>query len=728
MKNYTFYPELKRTSLYFNSLKPSFLILLFFVVVVNLADAQSTYLDFTPDKKLETNDSISFDINQDGIIDFELTCEEVLIPYTPRQRTYKLRTFGSCQVSMFNDSVSAYLKNDTIRDNEVWSMEGEVFMQIVHIENFTAEAIYKQGNFSYLPSVPEEANMYYAYLGFKLMVNSEIHYAWVRINFDITSNIYVLDASFNPSPDEAIITGESLPKGATSLHTSRLWTNNGIDEFTVKFTVSDPDDIVSEYRVIITKENDETANDLDIMNNLESDRYITLSANNNSNHFQKYTNIPIGSLDKDGDSIGRFINYKVHILNVDTSGNPDNNFLSSPSDAFYLESIAAPIKTFYAFDDGNTNTAEDIHIWIKNVFFWERDYVSEYRVFILKANDDEEFNVDIASNLGEEFYTGISSTDDTISFHLNANQLDRDEETIKLNTDYKAYILSVADGVLSVTNTLSESSLPFKINNPNLYFAGQKTGDQVNYFICDSTFSEFPYWTGTQSMSSEANVNLDLNNDGLADFNFIGSRWHSNSFWKSYLGIVGLRNNKVLICDHPEHENWALPLFENEPISEDAHWSSSDTVILTDEYSLYYNNISYRYGHWNRNHDDYYIGLYITDNDDIHQYAWLHFQYFKYIDYGFINIHTGIDQVEKPSVYLFPNPAQNDIYIHFDQELLNSDDLTMSIINSSGVLIDEIKNIPNQQRINLENYTSGLYLFIIKDGQKVIKTQKVIIE
>ena len=413
MKNNALHPILKRTN--FISIKLPFLILLFSILIATQINAQSTYLDFTPDKMLDLNDSLSFDINQDGNIDFELTLTEVLIPYTPRQLTFKLKTFNSCQVSMFNDSVSAHLKNDTIGDDEIWSTEDEVFMQIVHVESFSGQAAYKQGNFSYLPSVPEEANMYYAYLGFKLLVNNEIHYAWVRINFDITHTIYALDASFNQSPNETIITGESLPKGATSLHIGGLWPYNGHDNFAVYFTVSDPGEIVSDYRVIIAKENDETANNLDIMNNLDSNRYFTLSANNYPNKFQKYQMMVIGDLDKDGDSISRFINYKAHILNIDTSGNTDNNFLSSPSDVFYLESIPDPIETFYAYDDGNTNTAEDIHIWIKNVMY--RYFVSEYRVFILKADDFEEFNPDIAFNLSEEFYTSTSSTEDTNTTH-----------------------------------------------------------------------------------------------------------------------------------------------------------------------------------------------------------------------------------------------------------------------------------------------------------------------
>lgn len=706
------------------SIKIISILFLISIVYTGTLKAQSTYRDFTPDLQLLANDSLQFDINEDGIIDFELSYEEVLIPSTPRERTFTIKTASHCQVAMQNDSVAAFLRTDTIGDNEIWSTETENFIQYVTISSYYGWPITMIGNWPYQTLNTNDTVIYNGYMGFKLDIDNEIHYAWLRVNFSLESTIFALDVSYNNTPNDIIITGENIPLGATSLYTGILYPY-GTEEskFTARFTIAEQYENISQYRMIIAKENDETVNDINVMNNLSSDRYFLPEGHHfKDNKFQQYSTIPIGSLDKDGDPITRFTNYKLHVLNIASSGNEEDNILSTPSEVFYLESTTEFVDYFSASDAGDNNNSEDILVNFNTVD--EKDFVSEYRIFVSKTNHTEEFTVEMALELSEGYYTSIASNEDTASTHLDENQLDIDGDLITDHVDYKAYILSVSDGVFSVTSALSESSTPFRLSNPNLYQAGQKTGEGANYYVCDSTFCEFPNWTGESVMYSQANTNIDLNKDGIADFNFIGDVGHNASTSRTYLGLVGLGENKVIICDHPEHDNWIQPLQENNMISEYSNWST-DTAILMDYYHSDYSYINRRDGHYS--FLDYYIGLCIMDND-IPQYAWLRFSHFRYMDYGFQDVKSGTNELEKSNIQLFPNPSSDVLNINYEESSFQSARLSICILNSSGILVQELTGILPHSAINMKGFSKGLYMFVIKDEERIIETQKIIIE
>lgn len=724
MKKYNLFPQSLMSRI--KKLKSLNIIILLFLGSIAYSGhtkAQSTYKDFTPDLQLLANDSLQIDINEDGIIDFELFYDEVLIPGTPRKRTFRINTNSNCKVAMKNDSVAAFLRTDTIGDNDVWSTSTESFIQYVTIHGYDG-IIEQRGNWSNLPSVPGETYLYNGYMGFRLEVDNEIHYAWLRVNFNIENSIFALDLSYNNNPNEIIITGKNMPQGATSLITDILYSYSDEDKFMAKLTIAEPSENISQYRMIIAKENDETADNIEVMNSLTSQYYHIPVEQSYYNRFQNYIMIPIGANDKDGDPITRFTNYKLHVLNIASSGNEEDNILSTPSEVFYLESTTEFVNYFSASDSGNNNSSEDISVNLNTVN--DKDFVSEYRIFVNKVSHTEEFTADIALGLSDSYYTSIASDEDAETLNLKVNQLDIDGDNITDNVDYKAYILSVADGILSVTSALSESSTPFRLSNSNLYQAGRKTGDGVNYFECDSTFSNFPHWTGESVMYSQANTNIDLNKDGIVDFNFIGDVGHTATSSRTYLGLVGLRENKVIICDHPEHDNWIQPLQENNMISEYSNWST-DTAILMDYHFSEYSYISKRNGHFSYQHQDYYIGLSIMV-DETPQYAWLRINHFRYMEYGFQDIKSGLEELNKSSILLYPNPSSDIVNINYEESSFQSAKLNISILNSSGIIVQEISKINNNSTINVEEFSKGLYLFVIKDKQRIIETQKIIIE
>lgn len=727
MKNSYFFSCLLMNRILFSkSIKIFITLFLVSIVFSNVISAQSTYKDFTPELRLLANDSLQIDINEDGIIDIELFYNEIIIPYIPKERTFKIKTSSNCQVAVHNDSVAALLRTDTIGDDDdVWSTGTENFIQYVKLYDYFDEIVEQRGNWSYLPSVPEESYLYIGYMGFRLEVDNEVHYAWLRVNFNTARTIFALDLSYNNNPNEIIITGENMPQGATSLLTDILHPYSDGDKFIARLTVAEPYENISQYRMIIAKENDETANDIEVMNSLTSQYYYIPVELDSYYKFQNSIMIPIGANDKDGDPITRFTNYKLHVLNIASSGNEEDNILSTPSEVFYLESTTEFVDYFSASDVGENNSSEDISVNFSAVS--HKDFVSEYRIFISKASYESAFTAELALGLSESYYTTILSNEEELATNLKANQLDIEGDAITDEVDYKAYILSVADGVFSVTSAISESSTPFfRLSNPNLYQAGQKTGDGVNYFECDSIFCEFPHWTGEATMYSQANTNIDLNKDGIADFNFIGDIDENNTSFRTYLGLVGLGDNKVIICEHPEHYNWIQPLQEKNMISEYSNWSTDTAILLDYDYcnSSYINKTN---GHFSYQHQEYYIGLCIM-NDDIPQYAWLRFSHFRYMEYGFEDVKSGLEELKKSNIQLYPNPSSVHVNIKFNSSSFQSDNLSVSILNSSGTVVQEIPVINNNSIINMEGFSKGLYLFVIRNEGRTIETQKMIIE
>lgn len=73
--------------------------------------------------------------------------------------------------------------------------------------------------------------------------------------------------------------------------------------------------------------------------------------------------------------------------------------------------------------------------------------------------------------------------------------------------------------------------------------------------------------------------------------------------------------------------------------------------------------------------------------------------------------------IQKSPFSIYPNPASENIYISFSQELTNS---IFKIYDVTGKIMEEGKINYLKQNISLKKYYNGIYLIIISDGEKTV--------
>jgi len=706
------YPRLKR-----NIISCTFILTLFLFIVTDLI-GQSQYNNLNPVQYIKPT-PLELDINKDGNIDIKLFTTVEHIPDEGQEITYKIETSESLSVALTNDSASVFYRNDIIGSENIWSDNINVPFQYVFKDWYYGNAEITIGNWSNLPNVPLSAQFYNAYLGIKIIIDDQAHYGWVRLNFDLEIGAYVLDYAYNEIPNEEFSAGKGMPTGAISVAAEGFKYYDNMSKFIVSFVNEEREDVISSYRIIIAKAEDTTCNNLEVMNNIPSGQYQFFNNYPDDNEFLREMYLFEQTRDKDGDQIERFRPYKVYVLSIAESGEPSENIISSPSETFTLQNYTQAAEIVSSIDNGNTNTPEDIYVTFSNVE--DKIFVDEFRVFVCNINND--LTLDEAINLDDNRYTSIRSLSDDISLSLKENQLDVDGNEIKSDVFYKTYILTVPDSLYSQDYKLSEPSYKFRLKSPNTYYAGSKTEENVFAYPADSLHLEYPYWHGPGGGHTSGNVNIDINNDGLDDFNFIGHFYHSHTSSSNYLGIYSLRNNQVLTSDQPDQENWILPLFEGNEISDEYSWST-DTAVLLDSYYSARTYENWSYGLFNQQQYSYYVGLKLNDYENP-QFAWIKFDFKRYVEYGYQTKNIGIDELLNETIHISPNPASDYFFINIDNNnIINN---RLCIYNSSGKIVEEISIRNQSNKISTINYPKGIYLLIVKNNGEIIKTEKLIV-
>jgi hypothetical protein len=106
-----------------------------------------------------------------------------------------------------------------------------------------------------------------------------------------------------------------------------------------------------------------------------------------------------------------------------------------------------------ATDMGNNSNATDMHIRFNKAK--DESKVKEYRLILVNAMDTVQLTPNLAMNLLPDQYQKIDKTGNDFSFALASDAKDKNGESIKPGLYYKAYVLSVADGVNATDPILS---------------------------------------------------------------------------------------------------------------------------------------------------------------------------------------------------------------------------------------------------------------------------------
>ncbi|MBK8564854.1 MAG: T9SS type A sorting domain-containing protein [Saprospiraceae bacterium] len=81
---------------------------------------------------------------------------------------------------------------------------------------------------------------------------------------------------------------------------------------------------------------------------------------------------------------------------------------------------------------------------------------------------------------------------------------------------------------------------------------------------------------------------------------------------------------------------------------------------------------------------------------------------------------------ESPNVSLFPNPAQNELFISLDTQAKG--DYALSIVDMNGKLVKLVKLTTGQNKVGIENIPNGVYLAKVGNNQIIaFKTKFVVV-
>lgn len=671
---------------------------------------QIQYTDVTPDKLWNKGSEI--DMDGDGVIDCSLKFRWTS-PFFTNLFEYFIVTDSLVEIAVVNDSAAALYVNEPIDQDLIWSNTDTTYA------SYDLRQYYHYGQWYYITD--------HAFLGLRLKKGDNFIYAWIRINvicdyYCGPPLMFISDFAVNTNLNENILAGQGIPSYATSVY--GFDGNDFLDarDVSVSFTRAYDESLFSEYRIIVAKADDTTAFDLGVLNQVPEDSYTKVLIDLADSIHNVSLNLDQNKLDKDGDSIKSYQDYKVYLLNVSISEDPSYNLVSTPSTPFYLSSISEPVSQLIAYDDDNSGTSSDIKVEFEKIS--REEFIHEYRIFIAPYVDM--LNLEMALDLSAEHYTTHKPDGSNPVIEINPLQSDINGNSIAENIDYVVYILSVADGTYSKTSAISKPSKRFRLSNPDILTAGQKVGNNLVYVEIDTTLD-------IKSGDSEHpdTLSFDIDQNGTMDIKFIGEYGYSPSGWEyRYLHAVGLGNTSIMLCDHTNHPDWTAMLYENYQIGEQFSFSN-DNTILHEYVSGNWNGDNYSIGHFDP-FNVAYVGFCLMDyNQPV--YGWIRITrvngtYYTFDSYAYeIDASSIEDNKHKSYLILYPNPAHDFIYLETLNSYSSGDDIQVKIFDVQGNTIDEFSFNGSSHKHNISGYSKGIYFCTLKIKNNGEETHKFIV-
>lgn len=286
----------------------------------------------------------------------------------------------------------------------------------------------------------------------------------------------------------------------------------------VTFNKASDEGLVNNYRVMVVKSINASKFNLSTANSVSSSNYLQISKNGSN----RTVTFSAGSKDVNGDLIKNGTNYQVFVLTTGTGNASGNNSLSGASSVITLAANGATsaVNTVATTNSNSTSTASDITF----SFVPANDTgISEYRVYVIRADQAGSFNVNTANNVAGANYTRIAKTATKVTQALTTSTKDYNGNAIVKDVAYRVYVLSVADGSVRSVNTLSGASNDFTIKTPTVAPATNLNATATNGGI-KVTFSKPSGETGIASYAVMLVPSASSSNFSLADANRVSER------------------------------------------------------------------------------------------------------------------------------------------------------------------------------------------------------------
>ncbi|HNS16333.1 MAG TPA: PKD domain-containing protein [Bacteroidales bacterium] len=555
------------------------------------SSAQVHYTDIIPDAEIElfvpwptqcNSDQYGLDINLDNTVDFILhaKCDGGYYPDTAIISIQSSDSSGYFVIdeSGFIDTLNYY--GDTIAPWLNW-VTGEKALLKTQLNT----SIYF-GNW-----IQEKEH----FVGIKVQKGASTYFGWIRM---VVTNggkkATVNDFGMDSVPDMPVMAGQGLENFALNIQVADVGDQKNAEDILVNFDPAYNEMSMAEYRIMVVNDDHAEEFTLDSANAVTEDHYSSVPAEDTSHSVR----LDPASTDTDGQLITNLIGYSVFILSY--YENTSNNVLSYPV-PIVLRTQAKAVTDVFCRDNGNAGDGRDVLVTFPKVS--NEDSISEYRVMVVPAQQEEMFDLETADQVGQEHYTALVPVDTNIVIPLDSQSTDINGDPIMEENSYYVFVLSVADGLLADKNALSNPSNLFILSTPSYLYAGQMDKPCIHYVDFEPDI-ELTSWEQTS-------YTMDLNGDGTEDYDFY-CYWDGMAGFGAYgSSIEGFHPNKKIITSG--NSTWIKKFNFGDPLTFFDEMEPGSCILRRYTYTDQGPNVFS--GYWGGARDKY-AGLILFDGND----------------------------------------------------------------------------------------------------------------
>ena len=211
--------------------------------------------------------------------------------------------------------------------------------------------------------------------------------------------------------------------------------------------MSDESNVLS-YRIFVVRANNYTNFTLTKANSLPNTYYTQV--NKTGNNITQV--LSAGAKDTDGYAIQNGVSYRVFIMAV--TNNSANNVLSPASNMIsLLSNNVGAVSNIIASDVSDNGNGRDLFVSFNKAA--DEAPINHYRIMVVPTANYNNFSLTDANSVSSSNYTTVNkSGKSTYEQVLSENTRDVRGNTIKEGTNYRIYVLTVANG-----NTLGNNAL-----------------------------------------------------------------------------------------------------------------------------------------------------------------------------------------------------------------------------------------------------------------------------
>jgi len=253
---------------------------------------------------------------------------------------------------------------------------------------------------------------------------------------------------------------------------------NGRDLY-VSFTKAADESNISNYRIMVVPTAYYSSFSLSDANNVSSSNYTTVSKLGNNTYGQALSE---NARDVRGNYIKEGISYRVYVLSVGYGNYSGSNALSAPTSTITLGKNynVQAVTNLTAADVNDFGDGRDLQVSFTKPS--DETNVNHYRIFVVPTAYSSSFNLSQA-NSSSYYITESRGGNKSVTRTLDSTTRDVRGNLITEGTNYRVYVLTVANGNSSSVNALSSASLDITLaKNKAVQAVSSVNASDVNDF------------------------------------------------------------------------------------------------------------------------------------------------------------------------------------------------------------------------------------------------------